>query len=85
MLVETFPVCIKNSGCSNTFGRSEYIHIYSGVRVIASRILHEICLLIGELAIKGTKLTLNDRLGTKSNFLIEQYEHKSNIEINNSP
>ena len=46
---------------------------YSGVRVIASRILHEICLLIGELAIRGTKLTLNDRLGTKSNLLIEQY------------
>ena len=47
--------------------------IYSGVRVIASRILHEICLLIGELAIRGTKLTLNDRLGAKSNLLIEQY------------
>ena len=29
----------------------------TGVRVIASRILHEICLLIGELAIRGTKLT----------------------------
>ena len=27
---------------------------YSGVRVIASRILHEICLLVGELAIRGT-------------------------------
>ena len=46
---------------------------YSGVRIIASRILHEICLLIGELAIRGTKLTLNARLGTKSNLLIEQY------------
>ena len=46
---------------------------YSGVRVIASRILHEICLLIGELAIRGTKLTLNARLGTKSDLLIEQY------------
>ena len=34
---------------------------YSSVRVIASRILHEICLLIGELAIRGTKLTLNAR------------------------
>ena len=45
---------------------------YSSVRVIASRILHEICLLIGELAIRGTKLTLNARLGTKSNLLIEQ-------------
>ena len=38
-----------------------------GVRVIASRILHEICFLVGELAI-----TLNARLGTKSNLLIEQ-------------
>ena len=46
---------------------------YSGVRIIASRILHEIWLLIGELAIRGTKLTLNARLGTKSNLLIEQY------------
>ena len=46
---------------------------YSGVRVIASRILHEICLLVGELAIRGTKLSLNARLGTKSNLLIEQY------------
>ena len=71
MLVETFPVCNKKSGCSNNFGRLEYI--YSDVRVIASRILHEICLLIGELAIRGTKLTLNARLGTKSDLLIEQY------------
>ena len=47
--------------------------IYSSVRVIASRILHEISLLIGELAIRGTKLTLNASLGTKSNLLIEQY------------
>ena len=46
--------------------------MYSGVRVIESRILHEICLLIGELVIRGTKLTLNARLGTKSNLLIEQ-------------
>ena len=38
---------------------------YSGVRVIASPILHEICLLLGELAIRGTKLTLNARLGTE--------------------
>ena len=37
------------------------IERYSSVRVIASRILHEICLLIGELAIGGTKLTLNAR------------------------
>ena len=49
------------------------VYKYSGVRVIASRILHEICLLIGELAIRGTKLALNARLGTKSNLLIEQY------------
>ena len=48
------------------------IGIYSGVRVIASRILHEICLLIGELAIRGTKITLNARLGTENNLLIEQ-------------
>ena len=46
--------------------------LYSGVRVIASRILHEICLLIGKLTIRGKKLTLNARLGTKSNLLIEQ-------------
>ena len=31
---------------------------YSDVRVIASRILHEIYLLIGELAIRRTNLTL---------------------------
>ena len=49
------------------------IYIYSSVRLIASRILHEIYLLIGELAIRRTKLTLNARLGTKSNLLIEQY------------
>ena len=46
--------------------------IYSSVRVISSSILHEICLLVGEFAIRGTKLTLNARLGTKSNLLIEQ-------------
>ena len=34
---------------------------YSGVRVIASRILHEIFFLIGKLAIRGTKLTLKTR------------------------
>ena len=45
---------------------------YSGVRVIVSRFLHEICLLIGELAIRGTKLKLNARLGTENNLLIEQ-------------
>ena len=50
-----------------------YGFVYSGVRVIASRILHEICLLIGRLAIRGTKLTLNVCLGTKSYLLIEQY------------
>ena len=49
------------------------VYTYSGVRVIASRILHEISLLIGELAIRGTKLTLNACLGTKSNLLIEQF------------
>ena len=46
---------------------------YRGVRVIASRVLQEICLLIGELAIRGTELTMNARLGTESNLLIEQY------------
>ena len=50
---------------------------YSGVRVIASRILHEICLLIGELAIRGTKLTLNARLGTKSNLLIDDIANRA--------
>ena len=44
--------------------------IYSGIRVIASCVLHEICLLIGELAIRGTKLTLYARLGTENNLLI---------------
>ena len=38
--------------------------LYNGVRLIASRILHEICLLIGELAIRERKLTLNACLGT---------------------
>ena len=51
----------------------DYSFSYSSVRVIASRILHEICLLVGELAIRGTNLTLNARLGTKGNLLIEQY------------
>ena len=50
----------------------EYL-LYSGVRVIASRILHEICLLIGKLVIRRTNLTLFVRLGTKSDLLIEQY------------
>ena len=35
--------------------------------------MHEIWLLIGEVVIKGTKLALNTRLGTKSKLLIEQY------------
>ena len=38
---------------------------YSNVRVIASRFLHQICLLIDELDIRGTKVTLNARLGTE--------------------
>ena len=46
---------------------------YSGVRVIASRILHEICLLVGKHAIWRTNLTLIVRLGYKSELLIEQY------------
>ena len=37
---------------------------YSGVCVIASRILREICLLISELVIRETELKLNARLGT---------------------
>ena len=45
---------------------------YSGVHVIASRILHEICLLIGELAIRRTNLTLIV-LEAKCDLLIEQY------------
>ena len=49
------------------------VYIYISVRVMTSRILHEICLLVAELAIRGTILTLNARLGTKSNLLIEQY------------
>ena len=46
---------------------------YSGIRVIASRILYEICLLIAELAIRGTELTLIARLGTENNSIIEQH------------
>ena len=46
---------------------------YSGVRVIATRILQEISLLIGELAIRGTKLTIIAGLGTENKLLIEQY------------
>ena len=45
----------------------------NGVRVIASRILHEICLLISELAIRRTNLTLIVHLGIKSDLLIGQY------------
>ena len=48
------------------------VYKYSGVRVIASRILHEICLLIGELAIWRTNLTLIVSLGAKSDLLLEQ-------------
>ena len=40
--------------------------IYSGVRVIATRILHGI-------TIRATKLTLNAGLGTENRLLIEQY------------
>ena len=47
--------------------------ICSGARVIASRILHEICLLYGELAITRTNLTLIVHLGAKSDLLIKQY------------
>ena len=47
------------------------LSVYSGVRV--SRILHEICLLIDELAITRTNLTLIVRFGFKSDLLIEQY------------
>ena len=42
---------------------------YSGVREIATRILHEISLLIGELAIRGTKLIINAGLGTENKLL----------------
>ena len=38
---------------------------YSGVRIIGSRTLHEICLLI-ELVIRGTELTLNVTWDIKS-------------------
>ena len=34
--------------------------------------MHEISLLIGELAIRGTKLTLNAGLGTENKLLIKQ-------------
>ena len=47
--------------------------MYSGVRVIASHILHEICLLMGELVIGRTNLTLIVPLGTKCDLLMEQY------------
>ena len=47
--------------------------VYGIVRLIASRILHEICLLIGELANRGTKLTLNARMGAENNLLLDQY------------
>ena len=49
------------------------LEIYSGIALLATRILHEIWLLIGEVAIRRTKLTLNDGLGTKKKLLIEQY------------
>ena len=45
---------------------------YSGVRLMANRILHEICFIVGELAIRGTELSLNARLGTENNLLLEQ-------------
>ena len=53
--------------------RPQTVYIYSSVRVIASHILHEICLLIGELVIRRTNLALIARLGTKSDLQIEQY------------
>ena len=46
---------------------------YNCVRVVASLIFHEISLLIGEFAIRGTELTCNVRLGTDNSLLIEQY------------
>ena len=67
------------TGWSKVCRHQKYIHYisviyrlniedtHSGVRVIASRILHEIRLLI--LAIRRTNLTLIVRLGTKSELL----------------
>ena len=46
---------------------------YSGIALLAIRIFHEIWLLIGEVDIKVTKLTLNTGLVTKKKVLIEQY------------
>ena len=43
------------------------------IRVIINRILDEISLVTGELAIRGTELTLIAPLGTENNLLIEQY------------
>ena len=60
----------------NQLGTCKQINIHiriHGVCVIATSILHEISLLIGELAIRGTKLTLNAGLGTEDKLLIEQY------------
>ena len=47
--------------------------MYSGIALLATRILHEIWLLIDEVAIRGTKLTLNAGLGTKKKLLIKQF------------
>ena len=66
-----FLICSQISHKSHVFVDIRFTLLnYSGVRVIASRILYEICLLIGELAIRRTLIV---RLGTKSHLLIEQY------------
>ena len=44
-----YTICLLT--VSEIYHTFHAISLYSGVRVIASRILHEICLLIGELAI----------------------------------
>ena len=48
MLVETFPVCIKNSGCSNTFGQLEYnkhvsVSVESSGNVAMSAAINILC------------------------------------------
>ena len=66
----------KHTNTHTNNNRDLIIYIYSGVRVIASRILQEICLLIGELAIRRTSLynsysKTNDLLQTAIHSILD--------------
>ena len=52
--------------------RYRYIYIYSGIRLLATRVLLIKWLVIREVVNKGTELTQNIHLGPEDWLLIEQ-------------